>query len=75
MSRNAVMLSALLTCACVQVNDLTDAAKKFKVDINAKQLYLTGVGILHRGFNLVVVEGAYPLGSTLPSVIRVLLSS
>ncbi|CAN7981526.1 unnamed protein product [Ixodes pacificus] len=36
---------------------LTNPAKKFKVEMNAKQLFLTGCVVLYRNVNLVVVEG------------------
>ncbi|ELT96791.1 hypothetical protein CAPTEDRAFT_19567 [Capitella teleta] len=40
-----------------RVNDLTDPSKKFKVETNANQLYMTGIVILHKDCNVVVVEG------------------
>ncbi|CAN7988298.1 unnamed protein product [Ixodes hexagonus] len=36
---------------------LMNPAKKFKVEMNAKQLFLTGCVVLYRNVNLVVVEG------------------
>ncbi|KAJ3281153.1 hypothetical protein HDU79_011048 [Rhizoclosmatium sp. JEL0117] len=44
--------------ACVfKVNDLRRPQHKFKVDVNANQLFLSGVVLLHPGNNLVIVEG------------------
>uniref|UniRef100_A0A3P9I2H0 U4/U6 small nuclear ribonucleoprotein Prp3 n=1 Tax=Oryzias latipes TaxID=8090 RepID=A0A3P9I2H0_ORYLA len=40
-----------------RIRNLTNPAKKFKVEANANQLYLTGTVVLHRDVNLVVVEG------------------
>ncbi|KAL1426381.1 hypothetical protein MTO96_003390 [Rhipicephalus appendiculatus] len=40
-----------------RVLSLTNPAKKFKVEMNAKQLFLTGCVVLYRNVNLVVVEG------------------
>ncbi len=40
-----------------RVRDLHNPAKKFKVETNAKQLYMTGIVILHKDCNVVVVEG------------------
>lgn len=36
---------------------MSSPAKKFKVEMNAKQLYMTGCVVLHRDINVVVVEG------------------
>ena len=41
----------------LRVRDLKSAAKKFKVETNAKQLFLTGLVVIHRECNVVVVEG------------------
>jgi U4/U6 small nuclear ribonucleoprotein PRP3 len=43
--------------AVYRIDDMTNQAKKFKVDTNAKQLTMTGCVILYRECNLVVVEG------------------
>ncbi|XP_043935848.1 U4/U6 small nuclear ribonucleoprotein Prp3 [Protopterus annectens] len=43
--------------AVYRVRSLTNPAKKFKVEANANQLYLTGVVVLHKDVNVVVVEG------------------
>lgn len=36
---------------------MSNPAKKFKIEANAGQLYLTGVVVLHKDVNVVVVEG------------------
>uniref|UniRef100_A0A3P8UUE3 U4/U6 small nuclear ribonucleoprotein Prp3 n=1 Tax=Cynoglossus semilaevis TaxID=244447 RepID=A0A3P8UUE3_CYNSE len=43
--------------AVYRIRNLQNPAKKFKVEANASQLYLTGTVVLHRDVNLVVVEG------------------
>ncbi|XP_069074664.1 U4/U6 small nuclear ribonucleoprotein Prp3 isoform X2 [Pleurodeles waltl] len=40
-----------------RIRNLTNPAKKFKIEANAGQLYLTGVVVLHKDVNVVVVEG------------------
>ncbi|XP_059166868.1 U4/U6 small nuclear ribonucleoprotein Prp3-like [Physella acuta] len=40
-----------------RVRDLTDPAIKFKVETNAKQLYMTGITVIYKDCNVVVVEG------------------
>ena len=40
-----------------RVKNLSDSAKKYKVETNAKQLYMTGCVILYEDVNVVVVEG------------------
>ena len=40
-----------------RVHDLSSLAIKFKVDMNAQQLHLSGRLLLFRDINLVVVEG------------------
>lgn len=43
---------------CVyRIKDLSNQAKKFKIETNAKQLFMTGVVILFRDCCVVVVEG------------------
>ena len=43
---------------CVfRVDDLSSGKHRYQVDVNAKQLALTGIVVLHPGMNLVVVEG------------------
>nr|KAF6336937.1 hypothetical protein mMyoMyo1_012126 [Myotis myotis] len=39
------------------VRNLSNPAKKFKIEANAGQLYLTGMVVLHKDVNVVVVEG------------------
>ena len=36
---------------------MKDAAKKFKIEMNSKQLYMTGATILNKDCSIVVVEG------------------
>lgn len=43
--------------AVYRVRNLQNPAKKFKVEANANELYLTGTVVLHKDVNLVVVEG------------------
>ncbi|KAK3742737.1 hypothetical protein QZH41_018948 [Actinostola sp. cb2023] len=43
--------------AVFRVDDMHDEQKKYKVDINAQQYYLTGCVVLYRELNLVIVEG------------------
>lgn len=40
-----------------RVNDLMNPAKKFKVETNAKQLFMTGCVVLFKDCNVIVVEG------------------
>ncbi|XP_067012586.1 U4/U6 small nuclear ribonucleoprotein Prp3 isoform X2 [Anabrus simplex] len=40
-----------------RVKELSNASKKFKVETNAKQLFLTGCVVLFKDCNVVVVEG------------------
>lgn len=40
-----------------RIRNLQNPAKKFKVEANANQLYLSGTVVLHKDVNLVVVEG------------------
>ncbi|XP_036371457.1 U4/U6 small nuclear ribonucleoprotein Prp3-like [Megalops cyprinoides] len=50
-------LSQGVHIAVYRIRNLTNPAKKFKVEANAAQLYLTGTVVLHRDVNIVVVEG------------------
>ena len=43
--------------AIYRVKDLSHPAKKYKVETNANQLFLTGIVVLNKDVNLVVVEG------------------
>lgn len=36
---------------------MTNPAKKFKIEANAKQLFMTGIVIMHKECNVVAVEG------------------
>ncbi|XP_076338997.1 pre-mRNA processing factor 3 [Tachypleus tridentatus] len=40
-----------------RILNLTNPAKKFKVEMNSKQLFMTGCVVLYRNVNVVVVEG------------------
>lgn len=40
-----------------RVRDLSNPAIKFKVETNANQLFMTGIVVLHKDCNIVVVEG------------------
>ena len=44
-----------------RVADLHDPAKKFKIEANAKQLYMTGLIVMFKDCNCVVVEGGSSL--------------
>lgn len=43
--------------AVYRINDLSNQKKKFKVETNAKQLFMTGCVVLFKDCNVVVVEG------------------
>ncbi|XP_047662966.1 U4/U6 small nuclear ribonucleoprotein Prp3-like [Tachysurus fulvidraco] len=43
--------------AVYRIRNLRSPSKKFKVEANANQLYLTGTVVLHKDVNIVVVEG------------------
>ncbi len=47
----------LFHTAVFRVRNLSDPQKKFKVETNANQLFLTGIVVLHKDCNVVVVEG------------------
>ena len=50
--------TSLKVCvALFYVRDLSDGKNKYKVSINAKQLYLTGVMVMHNQLSVVLVEG------------------
>ncbi|XP_076080991.1 U4/U6 small nuclear ribonucleoprotein Prp3-like isoform X1 [Mytilus galloprovincialis] len=40
-----------------RLKDLKNPAKKFKVEANANQLFMTGIAVCHKDCNVVVVEG------------------
>jgi U4/U6 small nuclear ribonucleoprotein PRP3 len=46
-----------VSVAVFKVVDLSNPSHKFKVEMNAKQNYLTGICVLNSGCNLVIVEG------------------
>lgn len=60
-----VFLQPLVLYAIFRVRNLSNPAKKFKIEANAGQLYLTGVVVLHKDVNVVVVEGGEDLGGRL----------
>ena len=43
--------------AMYRVASLRDPAKKFKIEMNSKQLYMTGCTVMHPDINVVIVEG------------------
>uniref|UniRef100_A0A8C6TNL5 U4/U6 small nuclear ribonucleoprotein Prp3 n=1 Tax=Neogobius melanostomus TaxID=47308 RepID=A0A8C6TNL5_9GOBI len=43
--------------AVYRIRNLHNPAKKFKIEANANQLYLTGTVVMHKDSNIVVVEG------------------
>ncbi|XP_055332415.1 U4/U6 small nuclear ribonucleoprotein Prp3-like isoform X2 [Paramacrobiotus metropolitanus] len=43
--------------AIYRVKDLSHPAKKFKVETNATQLFMTGVVVLNKELNIVIIEG------------------
>ena len=36
---------------------MRDPRKKYKIEMNSKQLYMTGMTVMHPNINVVVVEG------------------
>lgn len=50
-------MKAITKLSLSRVRNLSNPAKKFKIEANAGQLYLTGVVVLHKDVNVVVVEG------------------
>lgn len=52
-----IFLFLFLFYPILRVRNLSNPAKKFKIEANAGQLYLTGVVVLHKDVNVVVVEG------------------
>lgn len=40
-----------------RIKSLAHPARKFKVEMNAKQLQMTGMIIMHKDINVVIVEG------------------
>jgi len=43
--------------AIYRIKSLKDAAKKFKIEMNSKQLYMTGAVVLNKECSILVVEG------------------
>ncbi|XP_072020292.1 LOW QUALITY PROTEIN: U4/U6 small nuclear ribonucleoprotein Prp3-like [Amphiura filiformis] len=43
--------------AVYRLRNLQNQAKRFKVEANAKQLHMTGIAVLHKDVNVIVVEG------------------
>ena len=54
---DAVLLSVVICCYIYRVLNLSNPAKKFKVEMNANQLFMTGIVVLHKDCNVLVVEG------------------
>ena len=52
---------SVLTVRTLRVGNLRSKLNRTKIDLNAKQLYLTGCVIISASINLVVVEGSYVL--------------
>lgn len=50
-------VSSGVNVAIYRIRSLRDQSKKFKIEANSKQLYLTGCTVLHKDINVVVVEG------------------
>ena len=42
-----------------RIRSLKDASKKFKIEMNSKQLYMTGVTIVNPECSIVIVEGMF----------------
>ncbi|KAJ3126415.1 U4/U6 small nuclear ribonucleoprotein Prp3 [Nowakowskiella sp. JEL0407] len=49
--------SKVVEVAVFRLKDLSNGLNKKKVELNAQQLYLTGVGLVYSGMNMVAVEG------------------
>ncbi|XP_046452336.1 U4/U6 small nuclear ribonucleoprotein Prp3-like [Daphnia pulex] len=43
--------------AIYRIKDLSNLSKKFKIETNAKQLYMTGCAVIFKDVNVVIVEG------------------
>ena len=56
--------------AVYRVKDLSDPAVKFKVESNCNQLHMTGIVLLCKSLNVVVVEGGKYLNIYLVSLIE-----
>lgn len=44
-------------CINFRIKDLSNPSKKFKIETNSKQLYMTGCVIMCNDCNVVIVEG------------------
>jgi U4/U6 small nuclear ribonucleoprotein PRP3 len=42
-----------------RIKSLAHPARKFKTEMNAKQLQMTGIILMHKDINIVVVEGGW----------------
>lgn len=51
------MTDPVFKVAIYRIRSLKDASKKFKIEMNSKQLYMTGVTILNPDCSVVIVEG------------------
>ena len=49
--------SEVVHISMYRVVSLRDPSKKFKIEMNSKQLYMTGCTVMHPDINVVVVEG------------------
>ena len=52
-----------MSCICIysRVRDLRNASRKFKIEANCKQLFMTGFVVMYKDCNVVVVEGGQNL--------------
>ena len=57
-----------------RVLNLSNPAKRFKVEANAKQLQMTGIAVVHKDMNVVVVEGGMAISIQLSSIEWIVLS-
>lgn len=61
-------LSLGVSVSVYRVKNLSNPSKKFKVETNANQLFLTGIVVLHKDCNVVVVEGGKHTASHIGSL-------
>lgn len=47
----------LIASVIFRIKELTNPAKKYKIETNAKQLYMTGCVVMFKDCNVIVVEG------------------
>ena len=58
MQRSKCWINICGVSLCInRVLNLSNPAKKFKVEMNANQLFMTGIVVLHKDCNVLVVEG------------------